>query len=598
MTNCARRSRSRARFPKGGWRGHSDVEVFLEGIAAWGLTEALRRSVGMFAFGLWDRKERTLSLVRDRFGEKPLYYGWAGKDFLFGSELKVLRAHPRFGNAIDRRALKLFAARTYIPAPLSIYERVFKLPPGCVLTVTAQGAGRPRTEPPEEGKAEDGLSLTRYWSYRDVIRRGLGDPIPTSSEALAELEEALARAIDGQSMADVPVGAFLSGGIDSSTIVGLYQKYSSIPVRTFSIGFEDDALQRGRARQGRRRASRNRPPRAHRDRARDARRDPPAAGDVRRAVRRQLADPDASGQPVRAGAGHRRPDRGRRRRIVRRLQPPLRRAAPVAAIAEGSRSRCGRRAGRRLANCRRNSGAGSARFLPGRRQAHFGGKVQKALRVAASARNFDEVYCSFLDEWSHEPSPVLGGGGSEIDFDLDIGADAPDAVRMMYCDGVSYLPDDILAKVDRASMAVALETRVPFLDHRVAELAARIPLDMKVRGGRGKHIVRELLYGLVPRALVERPKAGFGIPVGQWIKGPLRPWAEDLLDPGKSSRRGLVRRRRRLAPLARSPQRDARFDPGLVGDPDVPGVAPGGARQRRCGGLNRAAPKPLEVTLR
>jgi asparagine synthase (glutamine-hydrolysing) len=152
--------------------------------------------------------------------------------------------------------------------------------------------------------------------------------------------------------------------------------------------------------------------------------------------------------------------------------------------------------------------------------------------VAASARNFDEVYCSFLDEWSQEPSPVLRGGDNDMRFDLDVGADAPDAVRMMYCDGVSYLPDDILAKVDRASMAVALETRVPFLDHRVAELAARIPLDMKVRGGRGKHVVRELLYGLVPRALVERPKAGFAIPVGQWIKGPLRPWAEDLLDPG------------------------------------------------------------------
>ena len=169
---------------------------------------------------------------------------------------------------------------------------------------------------------------------------------------------------------------------------------------------------------------------------------------------------------------------------------------------------------------------------------------------------------------------------------------------MMYCDGVSYLPDDILAKVDRASMAVALETRVPFLDHRVAELAARIPLDMKVRDGRGKHIVRELLDGLVPRALVERPKAGFGIPVGQWIKGPLRPWAEDLLDPGRLRAEGWFDAGAVYAPLARSSQRDARFDPGLVGDADVPGVAPGGARKRRRRGLSRAFPKPLEVTLR
>ena len=179
--------------------------------------------------------------------------------------------------------------------------------------------------------------------------------------------------------------------------------------------------------------------------------------------------------------------------------------------------------------------------------------MQKALRVAGLARAVStRSIASFLDEWSHEPSPVLGGGGSDIGFDLDIGADAPDAVRMMYCDAVTYLPDDILAKVDRASMAVSLETRVPFLDHRVAELAARIPLDMKVRGGRGKHILRELLYGLVPRELVERPKAGFAIPVGEWIKGPLRPWAEDLLDPARLRAEGWFDAGAVVAPLARS----------------------------------------------
>src|SRR6185369_14380501 len=225
-------------IPEGGWRGHSDTEVFLEGIAKWGLQETLRQSAGMFAFGLWDRRERTLSLVRDRFGEKPLYYGWAGRDFLFGSELKALRSHPQFDGKIDRRALRLFAARTYIPAPLSIYERVFKLPPGCILTVTPQAAGQPLSEPPEEGRPGQ-PSLERYWSYRDVVRRGLADPLSDENEVLGELERVLAQAIQGQSMADVPVGAFLSGGIDSSTICGLYQKYSSIPVRTFSIGFEE-----------------------------------------------------------------------------------------------------------------------------------------------------------------------------------------------------------------------------------------------------------------------------------------------------------------------------------------------------------------------
>ena len=517
---------------QGGWRGRNDVEVFLQGIVTWGLSETLRRSAGMFAFGLWDRKERTLSLVRDRFGEKPLYYGWAGKDFLFGSELKALRAHPRFSNAIDRRALELFAARTYIPAPLSIYERVFKLPPGCVLTVDAGGAARPRSDPPEEGKAEDGLSLTRYWSYRDVIRRGLDDPIGDEQEALAELEAALARAIGGQSMADVPVGAFLSGGIDSSTIVGLYQKYSSIPVRTFSIGFEEDAFNEA----GHAKAVAEHLGTVHHERivtvreTRDvipllpAMYDEPFADSsqipthlVSRFAREQVtvALTGDGGDELFAGYN--------RHFAAPRLWQQLQKVPqPVRAVSGSSLSRLPSQFW---------SGVGG--LLPGRRQAHFGGKVQKALRVAASARSFDEVYCSFLDEWSHERSPVLGAGDSAMRFDLDIGADAPDAVRMMYCDGVSYLPDDILAKVDRASMAVALETRVPFLDHRVAELAARIPLDMKVRDGRGKHIVRELLYGLVPRALVERPKAGFGIPVGHWIKGPLRPWAEDLLEPGR-----------------------------------------------------------------
>ena len=203
-------------------------------------------------------------------------------------------------------------------------------------------------------------------------------------------------------------------------------------------------------------------------------------------------------------------------RRLRRLPRPVRRAAASP-----------------LARLPSQFWAGAARLLPGRIQPHFGSKVHKALRVAASAGCFDDVYASFLDEWSHESSPVVGGKGGEQCFDLDLGAGTPDALRTMYCDAVSYLPDDILCKVDRASMAVSLETRVPFLDHRVAELAARIPLDMKIRHGRGKHIVRQLLYRHVPPRLVDRPKAGFAIPVGEWIKGPLRPWAEELLDPRK-----------------------------------------------------------------
>ena len=533
--------------PEGGWRGHSDVEVFLEGIATWGLAGTLMRSAGMFAFALWDRKERRLALVRDRFGEKPLYYGWAGTDFLFGSELKALRAHPRFDQAIDRRALQLFAARTYVPAPWSIYRSVFKLPPGCILTIDREAAAIPLTEPPAEGATGGGLSLERYWSYREVVRRGLEAPIVDERDALDELERALAGSIAGQSMADVPVGAFLSGGIDSSTVCALYQKYSAVPVRTFSIGFEEAGYDEAAAAA---RVARHLGT-VHHERyvtVREARDVIPSLpemydepfGDssqipthlVSRFAREQVTVALTGDGGDELFAGYNRHVAAPR--LWRRLQKmprPLRVAA-----------------GSPLGLVPTQVWSGLANLFPGRLQPHVGGKLQKAFRLAASAGSIDEIYCSFLDEWSHDRSPVIDGEGTGPGFDLELGADAPDAVRMMYCDSVSYLPDDILAKVDRASMAVALETRLPFLDHRVAELAARIPLELKIRNGRGKHILRELLYDLVPRELVERPKAGFAVPVGEWIKGPLRAWAEDLLDPGAMRAEGwfdpdLVQRR-------------------------------------------------------
>jgi len=517
--------------PEGGWRGHSDTEVFLHGIVTWGLAETLRRSAGMFAFAVWDRKARTLALVRDRFGEKPLYYGWAGRDFLFGSELKALRAHPRFDNAIDRRALGQFASRTYIPAPLSIHQRVFKLPPGCILTLDREAAARPLDEPPAEGTSAGGLALDRYWSHREVVRRGLDQPIADEREALEELEQVLATAIRGQSMADVPVGAFLSGGIDSSTICGLYQKYSSVPVRTFSIGFEEAGYDEAKAAK---RVAQHLGT-VHDERyvtVREARDvipllpgmyDEPFADSsqipthlVSRFAREQVTVALTGDGGDELFAGYNRHFAAPRLwRQLQKVPQPLRAAT-----------------GSPLSRVPSQFWSGMAGLFPGRRQPHLGGKLQKAFRLAASAGSFDEVYCSFLDEWSQEPSPVIGADPAGAAFDLAVGGDAPDAVRMMYCDSVSYLPDDILAKVDRAAMAVALETRVPFLDHRVAELAARIPLALKIRGGRGKQVLRRLLDTLVPRDLIERPKAGFAIPVGAWIKGPLRHWAEELLEPG------------------------------------------------------------------
>lgn len=502
--------------------------MLLQAIASWDLERALTKSAGMFALVLWDRRERRLFLVRDRFGEKPLYYGWAGGDFVFGSELKALRAHPRFDNAVDRRALGLFASRTHVPAPFSIYERIFKLPPGCLLEVALDAVGVPLAEPPKEGTSSGGIGLRRYWSYRDVVARGLADPIADEADALDGLEVALARSIEGQSFADVPVGAFLSGGIDSSTIVALYQKHSSIPVRTYAIGFEDAAFNE---------AENAKAVAAHfgtvhhedyvtAEQAREvipllpAMFDEPFADSsqiptylVSRFARRDVTVALTGDGGDELFGGYRRHFAAPRMwQRVQAWPKPLRAlvTTPLGGLSPGFWS-------------------GAARMLGRRPQPHVGAKIHKMLGVTATAASFDDIYRALLEEWSEGISPITGSQGAALPFDLDVGG-APDAVRAMYCDAVSYLADDILCKVDRASMAVSLETRVPFLDHRVAEVAAHIPLSMKIRGGRGKIILRELLGRHVPAHLFDRPKSGFAVPVGEWIKGPLRPWAEDLLD--------------------------------------------------------------------
>jgi asparagine synthase (glutamine-hydrolysing) len=519
--------------PDGSWRGHSDTETLLEAIAHWGLTGALDRAVGMFAFALWDRRERKLSLVRDRFGEKPLYYGWAGGDFLFASELKAMRRHPRFDASIDRRALRLFTQRTYIPAPLSIYAGIFKLEPGCVLELDREAARRPLAEPPAAGTSSGGLSYARYWSYRDVLAAGLADPIASEAEAVDALEPVLAAAVAGQSMADVPVGAFLSGGIDSSTIVALYQLYSSRPVRTFTIGFEEEAFDEAdHARAVARHFGTEH--HEHVVTPREAQQvipllagmyDEPFADSsqiptylVSAAARERVTVAlSGDGGDELFGGYNRYFGTARLWSRLKHLPRPLRMAAagPAGMVPPGAWDQLGRI------------------VLRGRAPPYFGAKVRKSLRTIVGAGGIEDVYETFLDEWAEDGSPVLGGDGpvEACRFDLAAGACAPDALRMMYCDAVSYLPDDIMCKVDRASMAVSLETRAPFLDHRVAALAARIPVGMNIRGGGGKQVLKALLFRHAPVSLFERPKAGFGIPVGEWIKGPLRPWAEDLLDP-------------------------------------------------------------------
>ena len=536
----------RGLVPEGGWRGHSDTEVLIQAFEVWGLQATLERSIGMFALALWDRQERLLHLVRDRFGEKPLYYGWIGRDFVFGSELKALRIHPRFDQGIDRNALKGFAARTYVPAPLTIYRGIFKLEPGSMLTLDRSAPGTPLTAPPAEGEG-GAVRLTRYWSYRSVVGEGLKDPIEDESEALDMLERSLAAAIAGQSVADVPVGAFLSGGIDSSSVVALYQKYSAQPVRTYTIGFAEGGFDEAQYAK----AVAKHLGTVHHEHyvtvkeARDVIPLLPAVYDepfadssqiptylVSRFARRDVTVAlTGDGGDELFGGYNRHLLAPRLWQRLQRLPRALRSAAaaPLTKLPVGFWS-------------------GASRLFASGDQPFLGAKIQRGLRIARSASSADDIYLNFLDEWSLETNPVLSNPLDNLSFDMDAGEGAPDSVRMMYCDAVSYLPDDILCKVDRASMAVSLETRVPFLDHRVAALAARIPIEMKIRGSRGKNILRQLLYREAPPALFDRPKAGFAVPVGEWIKGPLREWAEDLLDPMAMAKEGwldpaLVQRR-------------------------------------------------------
>ncbi|GAA4039105.1 asparagine synthase (glutamine-hydrolyzing) [Sphingomonas rosea] len=516
--------------PEGGWRGHSDTETLLEGIAHWGLEATIAKAVGMFALALWDRAERRLFLVRDRFGEKPLYYGWVGRDLVFASELKAITGVPGFAAEIDREALAAFASRTNVPAPLSIYRGIFKLPPATILRI--EGSPAPLTRPPAVGTRGEGLSLHAYWSYPQVVGAGIADRFTDETEALDAVEQSLRTAIADQAVADVPVGAFLSGGFDSSTVVALYQQVSGARVKTYSIGFTEEGYDE---------APHARAVAAHLG---TEHHEMYVSADEALAVLPSLPtmydEPfaDSSQIPTFLVSRFARSDvtvaltgdggdelfGGYNRHVI---GPAM--WDKLSALPPGLRA-----LGQPLANLPQRwfellvrsggKGAGAAR-------------IAKGLKVATSARSPLDVYASFIDEWAFEPCPVLGAT-KPAPAALSVAGASP-AELMMLSDALGYLPDDILAKVDRASMAVSLETRVPFLDHRVAEVAARVPVGMKIADGRGKLPIRRILDRHVPRALTDRPKAGFGIPVGEWLRGPLKGWADDLLSEDRLRREGL-----------------------------------------------------------
>ena len=514
------------------WRGHSDTETLLAGFEAWGIEATLKKSVGMFAIALWDRKERVLTLARDRMGEKPLYYGFQNDTFVFGSELKALKAHPDFLGEIDRNVLCLYLRHCYIPAPYSIYAGIKKLLSGTYLQLPFDcDVGVLRTVTPKA-----------YWSLVGTAMGAAANPfIGSDADAITALDSQLKQSIGLQMIADVPLGAFLSGGVDSSAVVALMQAQSVRPVKTFSIGFDE---------QGYNEAEYAKAVAQHLGTdhtelyvsSTEAMQVIPMLGGmydepfadssqiptflVAQMARQQVtvslsgdagdelfcgynryALTDIWGQIAKVPFG------------LRRVVGHLVKSVPPATWAAVFQQ------------------AAKFKTLP----INLEDKLDKFASRLISVDGVDELYYSLVSEIGC-PEQVVIGAREPATWLTDTGLDMTglDAKQhMMIMDAMTYLADDILVKVDRAAMANSLETRIPLLDHRVIEMAWTFPLSMKVRNGQSKWILRQVLYNYVPKHLIERPKMGFGIPIGDWLRGPLREWADELLNESRLQQEGF-----------------------------------------------------------
>jgi asparagine synthase (glutamine-hydrolysing) len=507
------------------WRGHSDTEVLLAAISHWGVKIALERCVGMFAFALWDRKDRRLTLARDRVGEKPLYYGWIGGSFAFASELKALRTHPAWSGQIDRSSLALMMRHGYVPAPYTIFQGIHKVKPGQIL-VWNEGDREPQVE--------------NYWSAYAAAERGRAAPFDgTREEAVDKLDALLRQSLSGQMLADVPLGAFLSGGIDSSTVVALMQSMSAQPIRTFTIGFDVSGYNEAEH-------AKNIAKHLGTDHTElyvtesEAREVIPKLPSI---YCEPFADPSQIPTYLVSQLARRKVtvalsgDAGdelfsgyNRYSLADQLWGKLS-SFPL---------------GLRQAAAQLTTAISPAAYDwlvgPLTRHARIGDKIHKAADLL-SLRTLDEVYLRLCSQWKNPGDLVIDGkeyptmlSGLEALPDL-----AGPVERMMYVDLVSYLPDDILVKVDRAAMAMSLETRVPLLDHRIVEFAASLPLSVSRAEGQTKWPLRQLLYRHVPQDLIDRPKMGFGAPIDSWLRGALRDWAEDLLSESRLRREGYFR---------------------------------------------------------
>ncbi len=512
------------------WRGHSDTEVLLESVRRWGVHETLDRAAGMFVFGIWDQKDQTLYLGRDRMGQKPLYFGWVGNSFVFASELKALCRHPEWEGKIDEGALCQYFHYSYVPGPRSIYQGIRKVKPGTFVTLDA---------------TTDTTDQRTYWDLTDKVERARKDPFSgTPEEAVDQLEERLREVVGEQMVSDVPLGAFLSGGIDSTTIVALMQEASSRRVQTFTVGFHDETYNESdHARAVAHHLGTN-----HTELTAGSQ----DAVDLVSRLPQVYDEPfaDASQIPTLLIA----------QLTSEHVTVSLSGDGGDEAFGGYNRYRWGRRIWEQISSMsgRVRSVAGKtlsamspqplgqlyqwlSPFMPkSMRQKRPGGKISKVSK-AMEAESLETFYDSLLSHSSTSLKPLLKRerGRSEERWIFRKQGDV--AEQMMLWDMQSYLPDGILVKVDRATMAASLESRAPYLDRRILEFALSLPVELKIRHGKGKWILRQVLHRHVPKHLMDRPKQGFTPPIGDWLRGPLRDWGESLLSRRRLEQHGFLR---------------------------------------------------------
>ena len=523
------------RHPDHQWRGTSDTETLLACIELWGMKQALQKTRGMFAIALWDCQEKQLYLARDRYGEKPLYYGWQNDSFLFGSELKALKMHPNFKGEINRDALNLFIKYSYIQAPYSIYEGIYKLEPGTYLCLNVETYKKNK---------EKNLNYEVYWSLKETSQNSLASSYSYDEKsAISQLDELLSNVIKEQMISDVPLGSFLSGGIDSSTITAIMQAQSNRPVETFTIGFNEQGYDEAKCAKAISKHLGTRHEEFYVS--------PQEALDVIPLLPKLYDEPFAdisqiptfllakltkqkvtvalsgdAGDEI-LGGYNRYVGVEKTWKLIKNLPSPLRKKIKKSFFALASKKS-------------NNKLTEMLEFLPDRFQFSLASdKINKVMN-SIDAKNKEDIFLRILKSVEETENLVLKGREPKIILnEKDTWPEFENFEhQMMYLDAITYLPNDILVKVDRAAMGVSLETRVPFLDPRVTEFAWGLPLNMKLRDSKGKWILHQLLSKYIPADLLDRPKMGFSVPIEDWLRGPLKNWAEDLLSEKRLNSEG------------------------------------------------------------